>query len=232
MYYNPMANILFRLLGQAAAQGFANESRRAASESQQYASPFDEMFGGDQTPQDDAPIDVEAEVIGDDGKTEKDRAHESWDAKRKANTANQLSGEVMFAGSKSYSIAIGVISALLLIAGIAARIYTLIMGQIFSATIVPVALGALAGIVMAFIAAAMLWKLGSWKVPFDAADPALVFLSAALMGYANLPCALIASVIGAIYMKARPNKKLPFFAVYIAIGAIWALTMKFPGLAL
>ena len=50
------------------------------------------------------------------------------------------------------------------------------------------------------------------------------------MGYMNLPCALIAALIGALYMKAAPNKKLPFFASYLVVAAIAMFTVHFPGL--
>lgn len=230
MYYNPMANILFRLLGQAAARSFAEESRRAAGESQGYSSPFDDMFGTSQPQQDDTPIDVEAEVVDEDGTTEKQRAHKRWDDEREQTEGHQLDGEVVFAGSKGYNTAVAVITVLLFIVGVASRIYSLVMGNIFSATVVPVALGAIGGILMTIIGSALIWKKGAWKLPFDSTDLALVFFSAVLMGYMNLPCALIAALIGALYMKAAPNKKLPFFASYLAVAAIAMFTVHFPGL--
>lgn len=230
MYYNPMANILFRLLGQAAARSFAEESRRAAGESQGYSSPFDDMFGTSQPQQDDTPINVEAEVVDEDGTTEKQRARKRWDKEREQTEGHQLGGEVVFAGSKGYNTAVAVITVLLFIAGIASRIYSLVMGNIFSATIVPVALGAIAGIIMTIIGSALIWKKGAWKLPFDSIDLALAFFSAVLMGYMNLPCALIAALIGALYMKVAPNKKLPFFASYLVVAAIVMFTVHFPGL--
>lgn len=231
MYYNPMANLFLRLLGQAAAQTFADESRRASQGGAPGASPFDSMFGGEQVPQDDSPIDVEAEVIDEDGKTATRRAHEQWDAQRtQAAGSAALGGEVAFAGSKRYNVAAIVVGFVLLLGGIAARIYSLVMGNIFSATIVPVALGAIGALVLGFVAAAAIWKIGSWKLPFDGADIVLVFLSAALMGYANLPVALISAGVGALWMKTRPNKKLPFFGVYLVLAAIWMFTIHFPGL--
>lgn len=231
MYYNPMANLFLRLLGQAAAQTFADQSRRAAQDDQAYGSPFDSMFAGEQEPQDDSPIDVEAEVVDEDGKTTSQRAHEQWDAQRtQAAAGGALGGEVTFAGSKRYNVAAIVIGIVLLLGGIAARVYSLVMGNIFSATIVPVALGAIGAIALGFVAAAAIWKIGAWKLPFDGADIVLVFLSAALMGYANLGVALVSAALGAVWMKARPNKKLPFFGIYLVLGAIWMFTLHFPGL--
>lgn len=231
MYYNPMANLFLRLLGQAAAQTFADQSRRAGQDGQGYNSPFDEMFSAEQQAEDDSPIDVEAEVVDEDGKTTSQRAHEQWDAQRAGATAGgALGGEVAFAGSKRYNIATIAIGFALLLCGVIARIYSLVMGNIFSATIVPVALGAIGAIALGFVAAAAIWKIGAWKLPFDGADIVLVFLSAALMGYANLAVALASAAIGALWMKARPNKKLPFFGIYLVLGAIWMLAIHFPGL--
>ena len=230
MYYNPMANILFRLLGQAAARNFAEESRRAAGDSQGYSSPFDDMFDTSQPVQDNTPIDVEAEVVDEDGTTERQRVHAKWDADRERESGHQLGGEVVFAGSKQYNTAVAIITVLLFITGVVSRIYSLVMGNIFSITIVPVVLGAIAGLAMSFIGSALIWRKGAWKLPFDGIDLALVFFSAALMGYANLPCAIIATIIGALYMKAAPNKKLPFFAIYLVVSAIAMLTVHFPGL--
>ena len=215
MYYNPMASIFLRLLGQAAAASFADQSQRNASASQQ---------------EDDTPIDVEAQVVDEDGKTASDRAHDQWDANRKQTQGHELGGKAVFAGSKSYNIACGVISILVLIAGIVLRIYSLIMGQIFSATVVHVALGAIGAAVMAFAAGAAIWKLGAWKLSFDVADTALVFLSAALMGYANLPCALIAAAVGALWMRVKKDGKLPFFAPYIVCAIVAKIAFGYPGL--
>lgn len=231
MYYNPMANLFLRLLGQAAAQTFADQSRRASQDGQGYGSPFDSMFAGEQESTDDSPIDVEAEVVDEDGKTASQRAHEQWDAQRTAAAGGgALGGEVVFAGSKRYNIAAIGIGIALLLCGIAARIYSLVMGNIFSATIVPVALGAIGAIILGFAAAAALWKIGAWKLPFDGADIVLVFLSAALMGYANLAVALVSAVLGTLWMKARPNKKLPFFGIYLVLGLVWMFAIHFPGL--
>lgn len=231
MYYNPMANLFLRLLGQAAAQTFADQSRRGAQGGQEYGSPFDSMFADAQEAEDDSPIDVEAEVVDEDGKTDSQRAHEQWDAQRAATGPSAaLNGEVVFAGSKRYNIAAIAIGIALLLAGIVARVYSLVMGNIFSATIVPVALGVIGALALGFVAAAAIWKVGAWKLPFDGADIVLVFLSAALMGYANLAIALVSAAAGALWMKARPNKKLPFFGIYLVLGAIWMLTIHFPGL--
>ena len=83
---------------------------------------------------------------------------------------------------------------------------------------------------MTIIGSALIWKKGAWKLPFDSTDLALVFFSAVLMGYMNLPCALIAALIGALYMKAAPSKKLPFFVSYLVVAAIVMFTVHFPGL--
>ncbi len=227
MYYNPMASLFLRLLGQAAAASFAEQSRKGADAAQD---PFYNGAYGTQV-QDDEPIDVEAEVVDDQGKTAKQRAHERWSSEQQKTAGHQLGGDVVFAGSKGYNKAVLALCALCLVAGIALRVYSLVMGQIFSATVVPVALGALGGAVLAFAGGAAIWKIGAWKLPFDGADLALVFFSAALMGYANLPCALIASAIGACYMKATGTKKLPFFALFIVIAIIAKLICGYPGLA-
>lgn len=227
MYYNPMANIFLRLLGQAAARSFAEQAQRTGTGS---APPFDESYAAGQS--DDEPISVEAQVADDDGKTQNQRAHEKWDAQRDKAAARGLSGDVALAGSKRYNIACGIICVLFLLLGVVLRIYSLVMGQIFSATIVPVALGALGGIVLAFVGGGALWKIGAWKLPFDAADLGVVFISAVCMGYANLPCALVTAAAGAIYMRASGGKKPAFIAFYLVVAVIVKLVFGWPGLAI
>lgn len=218
MYYNPMMNILIRILGQAAAESFAG------GRPGQGAGPFA------QAPQDDSPIDVEAQVIDEDGKTEEERRHEAWRQEQRDKAERQLQGEVSFLGSKKYILITGIITLLLLIAGVVLRVYSLVMGNIFSMTVVPVVLGVLAALVMMLVASLLMWRRGVDRVPFCEVDLVMVFFSAALMGWGNLVPALGAAAIGWGYMAASKGKRLPFFVPFIAIAALQFFLLGFPGL--
>ena len=220
MYYNPMMNILIRILGQAAAESFAG-SRPGQGAG---AGPFG------QVPQDDSPIDVEAQVVDEDGKTEEERRREAWHQEQRDKAARQLQGEVSFLGSKKYILLTGIITLLLLIAGVALRVYSLVMGNIFSMTVVPVVLGVLAALVMMLVASLLMWRRGVDRVPFCEVDLVMVFFSAALMGWGNLLPALGAAAIGWGYMAASKGKRLPFFVPFIVIAALQFFLLGFPGL--
>ena len=105
MYYNPMMNTLLRMLGQAAVESMMGGQRGAHQQ---------------QPPADDSPIDVEAQVLDEDGKTTEERAHERWEKERAHEAEHQLGGEVSCFGSKGYVLATGVTTVLLLLAGVAA----------------------------------------------------------------------------------------------------------------
>ena len=218
MYYNPMMNILIRILGQAAAESFAG------GRPGQGAGPFA------QAPQDDSPIDVEAQVVDEDGKTEEERRREAWRQEQRDKAERQLQGEVSFLGSKKYILITGIITLLLLIAGVVLRVYSLVMGNIFSMTVVPVVLGVLAALVMMLVASLLMWRRGVDRVPFCEVDLVMVFFSAALMGWGNLLPALGAAAIGWGYMAASKGKRLPFFAPFIVIAALQFALLGFPGL--
>lgn len=218
MYYNPMMNILIRILGQAAAESFAG------GRPGQGAGPFA------QAPQDDSPIDVEAQVVDEDGKTEEERRREAWHQEQRDKATRQLQGEVSFLGSKTYILITGILTLVLLLAGVVLRVYSLVMGNIFSMTIVPVVLGVLAALVMMLVASLLMWRRGVDRVPFCEADLLMVFFSAALMGWGNLVPALGAAAIGWGYMAASKGKRLPFFVPFIAIAALQFFLLGFPGL--
>lgn len=214
MYYNPMMNILLRILGQAAAEQMMGGARQAYQ----------------QTPADDSPIDVEAQVLDDDGKTKEERAHERWEKERSREASHQLGGETTFFASKGYVLATGIATFVLLVLGVVMRVYSLVMGNIFSMTIVPVVLGVLAALAMMLAASLLMWRLGPDKVPFCEVDLVMVFFSAALMGWGNLLPALAAALLCWGFMKAAHGKRAPFFAVFIAVGAVQFFTIGFPGL--
>lgn len=218
MYYNPMMNILIRILGQAAAESFAG------GRPGQGAGPFA------QAPQDDSPIDVEAQVVDEDGKTEEERRREAWHQEQRDKATRQLQGEVSFLGSKTYILITGILTLVLLLAGVVLRVYSLVMGNIFSMTIVPVVLGVLAALVMMLVASLLMWRRGVDRVPFCEVDLLMVFFSAALMGWGNLVPALGAAAIGWGYMAASKGKRLPFFVPFIAIAALQFFLLGFPGL--
>lgn len=215
MYYNPMMNILLRILGQAAMESMMGGKRGP----QQH-----------QAPEDDSPIDVEAQVLDDDGKTKEERARERWEQERAQEASHQLSGETTFFASKGYVLATGITTVLLLLAGVVLRIYSLVMGNIFSMTIVPVVLGVLAALAMMLAASLLMWRMGADKVPFCEVDLVMVFFSAALMGWGNLLPALAAALLCWAFMKASKGKRAPFFAVFLVIGAIQFAVLGFPGL--
>lgn len=218
MYYNPMMNILIRILGQAAAESFAG------GRPGQGAGPFA------QAPQDDSPIDVEAQVVDEDGKTEEERRREAWHQEQRDKATRQLQGEVSFLGSKTYILITGILTLVLLLAGVVLRVYSLVMGNIFSMTIVPVVLGVLAALVMMLVASLLMWRRGVDRVPFCEVDLLMVFFSAALMGWGNLVPALGAAAIGWGYMAASKGKPLPFFVPFIAIASLQFFLLGFPGL--
>lgn len=232
MYYNPFLSILMRLAGQAAAGQFAQQ--RTVGGQGTGGTPFDDMFGGAGAAEqaDDEPISVEAEVVDEDGKTQKQRAHEAWDAKRSTTTgAGALGGAVSFAGSKNYSILASVISALLFLGGIVYRVYSLVMGCIFSSVVVPVALGAIAGVIMGLAGAAAMWKFKHDKVPFFGIDLVLVFCSCTLMGWGLLLPAVVAGL--ACFAAKRLNKQgkfLPFLIPYAVVAVLQFVLLGFPGL--
>ena len=216
MYYNPMMNILLRMLGQAAVESMMGGQRGA--------------YQQQQPPADDSPIDVEAQVLDEEGKTTEERAHERWEKERAHETEHQLGGEVSFFGSKGYVLATGVTTVLLLLAGVALRVYSLVMGHIFSVTVVPVVLGVLAALAMMLAASLLMWRLGPEKLPFCEVDLVMVLLSAPLMGWGNLLPALGAALIGWGLMKALKGKRAPFFAIYLVIAAVQFAAIGFPGL--
>lgn len=211
--YNPMMNILFQILGQAAVQGMAGQT--AAQQ---------------QNPDDDTPIDVEAQVVDDDGRSAAERTYERAERQRVQQAEHQLAGEVSYFGSKGYVLATGVITALLAVCGIVLRIYTLVMGNIFSQTIVPVVLGILAALVMMLAASLLMWRRGKEGVPFCEVDLVMVFFSALLMGWGNLLPAVGAALLGAAYMAARKGKRMPFYAPFLVIAALQFALLGFPGL--
>ena len=218
MYYNPMMNILIRILGQAAAESFAG------GRPGQGAGPFA------QAPQDDSPIDVEAQVIDEDGKTEEERRREAWRQEQRDKAERQLQGEVSFLGSKKYILITGIITLLLLIAGVVLRVYSLVMGNIFSMTVVPVVLGVLAARVMMLVASLLMWRRGVDRVPFCEVDLVMVFFSAALMGWGNLLPALGAAAVCWGYMAASKGKRLTFFVPFVVIAVLQFALLGFPGL--
>ncbi|MGN0072474.1 MAG: hypothetical protein ACI36W_01535 [Coriobacteriales bacterium] len=214
MYYNPMMNILLRMLGQAAVEQMMGGQRQAPQ----------------QAADDDTPIDVEAQVVDDEGKTREERAHERWEQERAQEASHQLQGEVTFFASKGYVLATGIATVLLLLAGVVLRVYSLIMGNIFSMTIVPVVLGVLAALALMLVAALLMWRMGPDKVPFCEVDLVMVFFSAALMGWGNLLPAIAAALLCWAFMKAANGKRAPFFAVFLVVGAVQFFTIGFPGL--
>ncbi|MBS7406604.1 MAG: hypothetical protein KIG15_03010 [Coriobacteriales bacterium] len=219
MYYNPMMNILLRILGEAAAQSLGGRPGQGGG-----PSPFS------QAPQDDSPIDVEAQVVDEDGKTEEERRREAWRQEQRDKAARQLQGEVSFLGSKTYILITGILTLVLLLAGVALRVYSLVMGNIFSMTVVPVVLGVLAALVMMLVASLLMWRRGVDRVPFCEVDLVMVFFSAALMGWGNLLPALGAAAIGWGYMAASKSKRLPFFVPFIVIASLQFFLLGFPGL--
>ncbi len=233
MYYNPFLNILMRMMGQAVAGQFSQQRNNQESSSQGF--PFDELFGSQgaqQAADDDSPINVEAEVADIGGKSQRQRAHEVWDKQRKAQSgAAALSGTVSFAGSKNYHILVGVICVLLLLGGVVARIYSLVMGCIFSSVVVPVALGAIAGILLGLGGALAMWKLGQAKVPFFGIDLVLVFCSCTLMGWGLLlPTIAAALVCLAAKKLSREGRPFPFLVPYAVVACVQFALLKFPGL--
>ena len=228
--YNPLAGILFRLLGQAAASEFSKQAQGGTGGAQNTADPFGDMFGGMGAQQDDSPIDVDAEVIDEDGTSQTRKAYDAQEAKRKTAAAHQLSGAVVFEGSKKYNISVAIISFVLLLAGAALRLYSLVMGNIFSSVVVPVALGAIAGFILAVIGVVLIWRKGASSMPFAGIDLLLVFVSAAAMGYANLVPTAISLAICFAYLKSTGFKKIPFFIPYLIVAVVIYIAFGFPGL--
>lgn len=235
MYYNPFLSILMRMVGQAAADQFSqNRNEQDSSNNSDQGFPFDGLFGSQNSSQeqDNSPIDVEAQVVDDDGKTQAQHVHEKWDKQRKVSSKTAaLSGRVSFAGSKNYHILVGAVSALLFLGGIVARIYSLVMGCIFSSVVVPVALGALAGIATGLGGALAMWKLGQGKVPFFGIDLVLIFCSCTLMGWGLLLPALIAALVCfAAKQLSKEGKPFPFIVPYTIVGCVQFVLLNFPGL--
>ncbi len=232
MYYNPFLNILMRMMGQAVAGQFSQQRCKQDGNGQGF--PFDEAFGSQTTqqPEDDSPINVEAEVADVDSKTQRQRAHEAWDKQRKAQGgASALSGAVSFAGSKNYHILVGVICVLLLLGGVVARIYSLVMGCIFSSVVVPVALGAIAGILLGLGGALAMWKHGQAMVPLFGIDLVLVFCSCTLMGWGLLLPAIAATLVCLAAKKlSKESKPFPFLVPYAIVACLQFALFKFPGL--
>lgn len=169
-------------------------------------------------------------MIDEDGKTEEERRHEAWRQEQRDKAERQLQGEVSFLGSKKYILITGIITLLLLIAGVVLRVYSLVMGNIFSMTVVPVVLGVLAALVMMLVASLLMWRRGVDRVPFCEVDLVMVFFSAALMGWGNLLPALGAAAVCWGYMAASKGKRLPFFVPFVVIAVLQFALLGFPGL--
>ena len=110
------------------------------------------------------------------------------------------------------------------------RVYSLVMGNIFSMTVVPVVLGVLAALVMMLVASLLMWRRGVDRVPFCEVDLVMVFFSAALMGWGNLLPALGAAAVCWGYMAASKGKRLPFFVPFVVIAVLQFALLGFPGL--
>lgn len=223
MNYNPFMSILLNMLGQAMADQARGKGR---AQNPQPDNPY-VTYSVD----DEEPIDVEAEVVDSSGKTATQRARDAWDKERKSSAGHALSGATSFAGSKNYNILVVIACVLLVLDGAAYRVYSLVMGNIFSATIVPVALGAIVGIVIGLAGAATMIRFGQEKVPFFGVDLVLVFFSAVLMGWGLIFPAFIAALICLAAMKlSKTSKKIPFIVPYAIVAvAQWAF-FGFPGL--
>ena len=225
---NPFMNVLVRLLGQAAMQQMLSGQGKGG-----FGSPFGDVHShsGEAQPDDDSPIDVDAEVVGDDGKTQSQRARESWDASTASVRGNALQGKAPFAASNGYRTACYVLAVCILLAGVAFRIALLVAGNIASLVIAPAVAGFIFGIILGFVGVVVFYRLKQDRLPYRPCDIALLPGLGVLVGYPFLISVLISYLVAFAFMKTRNNgTRLPLMPLLVVLELLQLAIMLALGL--